>query len=257
MVGRDASDGMVGFAFASYEGGNKAANVTKAASLVKVSSETDFASRSEAFSKLVTDLAATAAFTGTSEPQELMTQSIVGDPTSTVKVVMDDAILAIRENLQIVEAATLSTTRTDSILVGYVHNKSIASFEAGTAAAMVKLHPLSTTKLSPDEITDVGKKLAMHIVAANPIYVSPADIPAEVLEREQAILTETIAAEPKNAKKPPHILEKIVSGRMRKYYEEVCVLQQSHMTVEDNPKIDKYLQGLGLELVAFERLSIS
>ena len=73
-----------------------------------------------------------------------------------------------------------------------------------------------------DEFKELAKNIAMHIAAANPKYVAPADIPAEVLEQERAIVREQF----KDSKKPAEIVAKIVEGKLSKFYEEVCLLEQ-------------------------------
>jgi elongation factor Ts len=170
----------------------------------------------------------------------------------TIKDAMDDAILSIRENLQIVNVEKIVAKDSDSVLAGYVHGKVFQESNAGTAAALVELKKSSTKgkscALSRDEMEQVGKRLAMHIVAAKPVYLAPEDVPEAEIEKERQILMEQMA----DSGKPADILEKIVNGRMRKYYEEVCLLEQSHMLEEGNPKVSKLLAQLGLDLVTYK-----
>jgi elongation factor Ts len=78
--------------------------------------------------------------------------------------------------------------------------------------------------------------VAMHIAAASPKYVSPAEIPAEILEQERAIAREQF----KDSKKPPEIIEKIIEGKLTKFYEEVCLLEQAYVK-DDKIKIKDLL----------------
>ena len=86
------------------------------------------------------------------------------------------------------------------------------------------------------EFQDLVKNIAMHIAAAQPKYIAPADIPAEVLEKEREITREQF----KESKKPAEIIEKIVDGKMTKFYEEVCLLEQPYIR-DDKVKIKDLL----------------
>ncbi|GFH60690.1 hypothetical protein CTEN210_17166 [Chaetoceros tenuissimus] len=237
LAGRDASEGMVGIAI----GGNNA-------SIVRVASETDFASRSKDFTNLVEIIA--SASLEQKDGDDLMTVEVSG---KTVKDSLDDAILAIRENLQIALTEKIVASSDDSVISGYVHGKVFNESNSGTAAAIVELCPTSADSgLSREEIDEIGKKLAMHIVAAKPSYMAPEDVPADEIEKEKSILLEQMA----DSGKPADILEKIVGGRMRKYYEGVCLTEQGHMLEEGNPKVAKDLASKGLNLVAYKSSSI-
>uniref|UniRef100_A0A7S3PVG0 Elongation factor Ts, mitochondrial n=1 Tax=Chaetoceros debilis TaxID=122233 RepID=A0A7S3PVG0_9STRA len=232
VAGREASEGMVGIAFSSNE-----------ASIVRVSSETDFASRSSDFTKLV----------GVVADGALVNDSVDGifdvkiNDEKTIKDVFDDAILSIRENLQIASAEKIVASSPNSILAGYVHGKVSKEDEAGTSAAIVELVN-NDSKLSDYEIIEIGKKLAMHIVAAKPTYLDPEDVPCDIIEKEKQLLLEQMD----DSGKPANILERIVTGRMRKYYEGVCLTEQDHMLEEGNPKVSKFLGDHGLKLEAFK-----
>lgn len=233
LAGRDASEGMVGIAI----GGNNA-------SIVRVASETDFASRSKDFTNLVEIIA--SASLEQKDGDDLMTVEVSG---KTVKDSLDDAILAIRENLQIALTEKIVASSDDSVISGYVHGKVFNESNSGSAAAIVELCPTSADSgLSREEIDEIGKKLAMHIVAAKPSYMAPEDVPADEVEKEKSIFLEQMA----DSGKPADILEKIVGGRMRKYYEGVCLTEQGHMLEEGNPKVAKDLASKGLKLVAYK-----
>lgn len=241
LAGRDATEGLVGVKV-NAEG-------TKA-SIVKVASETDFAGRSSAFVTLVT-LVAEATLESTShgllDDAQILEASF---DKKTVKDAMDEAIVAIRENLRVSHAQSL--TATEGILIGYVHGRVDSSDVAGTAAAVVHVAPKEGTSVSIQLLADAGKKLAMHIVAAKPIYLSPADVPQEEIEREKEILRTQMA----NTNKPPEMLEKIVIGKMRKFYEVVCLTEQAHMVIEGNPTVSKAFDEMGIVIKQFEAQSI-
>ena len=241
VQGRETTEGLVGL---------KVAADGKSAALVKVASETDFAGRSSKFVDLllnVADATLQSSKDGALE-EDVVLQATAGG--KTVKELLDEAIVAIRENLSVANALKLQSA--DGILVGYVHNRIDAS-DAGTAAALVEVAPIKGKDIDLDFLKSTGKKLAMHIVAAKPQYAAPDDVPPDVVEKEKAILMK----QNEDSGKPPEILEKIVNGRLRKFYETVCLTEQAHMIEDQNPKVSKVLKGLGVELKRFETLSIS
>jgi elongation factor Ts len=138
------------------------------------------------------------------------------------------------------------------VLVGYVHNRVDNAVAAGTAAAVVELVPLKEA-VTEETLQTAGKKLAMHIVASRPAYLTVADVPADVLDKEKEILTKQIG----DSGKPAAIVEKIVQGKLRKFYESVCLTEQAHMIEEGNPNIAKCLAEQGIAVKRFEALSIS
>jgi len=274
LAGRDASEGLVGIAIDDED----PTNVVFGA-IVRVASETDFASRSPAFSSLVktvadsaitlsrhrhrsnsgggggtTDTVTSPSSVDVMDVKDILATSVGVEDTRSVKDALDEAVLAIRENLQIASVTAIVPGRSDAVLAGYVHGKVDGTTLAGTAAAIVELIPTSASSSSSsvEEIHEIGKKLAMHIVAAKPTYLSPDQIPDSVLEKEREILLEQM----KETGKSADIMEKIVSGRLRKYYEQVCLMEQEHMVEEGNPKINKLMKKLGLEVVQFESDSI-
>ncbi|MBN1938345.1 MAG: translation elongation factor Ts [Candidatus Aminicenantes bacterium] len=87
-----------------------------------------------------------------------------------------------------------------------------------------------------EEFQDLVKNIAMHIAAANPKYVAPADIPADILEKEREIIREQF----KDSKKPAEIVEKIVEGKLTKFYEETCLLEQPYIR-DDKMKVKDLL----------------
>jgi elongation factor Ts len=257
LAGRDASEGLVGIAMNGNHNGNDACAV-HVASIIRVSSETDFASRSSEFSDLVEIIAGAAVGVGGGEGDSSGSGENSGHVSmeelkkaSNVQEKLENAIVAIRENLQITSASKITASNPNSVLTGYVHGKVFAEKSAGTAAAIVELLPLNDDK-TREEITEIGKRLAMHIVAAKPEYLKPDDVPEDVIHKEKEILFEQMA----DSGKPKEILEKIVTGRLSKFYQGICLLEQSHMLEEGNPKVSKVLKEQGLELVTYKTLSI-
>jgi len=231
VAGRDAQEGLVGLLTSG-----------KSAAIVHVASETDFAGRSKAFSDLVELV--TAATLESRQASEIASEDLMHMSANGKKVeeAMEEAILAIRENLKI--ASALSCVADDGQWVGYVHGR--VTEIAGSAAAIVHV----SGDVSEQVLQDVGKKLAMHVVAARPLYMDPDSVPEDVLAKETEILREQLVETSKN--KPPEILEKIISGKLRKYYESVCLTEQAHMILEGNPKVKDCLKEQGVNLTHFE-----
>lgn len=245
LAGRDAVEGLVGLHIVQScgSGGNERG------SLVKIASETDFASRSPDFVALV-DTVAAAVTEDASVSQTVDVDTFISE-NAAVKQAMEDAVLSIRENLQIASATTM-VAMPDSQLVGYVHGKVDTTKMAGTAAALVQLEVVQVPSKPTKEIEEIGKKLAMHIVAAKPTYLSPDDVPEDVLSKEREILLDQM----QDSGKPPEILAKIIDGRLRKFYEGVCLTEQGHLLEEGTPKVSKCLSQLGLKVSAFQSVFV-
>lgn len=250
VAGRETAEGLVALTVSEDH---------RTAALVRIASETDFASRSPTLVRLIEAVAQATLADGEQ-------QAVSSNPA--VKAQLDDAIVAIRENLSIAQALQWKTTTSSSndengVLVGYVHNKvESASSEknnnataVGMSAALVEvMRADSNNSVEKEALQDVGKKLAMHIVAARPAYCTPDDVPAEEIEKERGILTKQSTAD--SPGKPAEIVAKIVEGRLCKFYQGVCLTEQEHMIEEGNPQIGKFLRDQGVAVKRFELVSI-
>jgi len=250
VAGREALEGLVGI---------KVSEDGSSASLVKVASETDFASRSEVFSTFVQEVAdAAAAASSSSESGDAVgdiptfLSSAKNEEGKLLSECLNDAILAIRENLQVDSISMLKSSSTNSVLAGYVHGRASPNVTCGSSASLVELEILSE-KTSKDDANDAAKKLAMHVVAAKPQYLNPSSVPEEIVAKEKEILLEKM----KDTNKPPEILEKIITGQLRKFYEGICLTEQAHMVEEGNPKVSKVMKGAGLEVKDFKLMGMS
>jgi elongation factor Ts len=179
---------------------------------------------------------------------------------------LNDAILAIRENLSIDAISVLKTSSDNSsqqpsVFGGYVHGKVAPDVMCGTAAAIVELVALPSSKMNDDAtIQEAAKKIAMHIVAAKPLYINIESVPEEVVQKEKEILLSKIELEASSGlkkKSSPEIQEKILNGQLRKYYESVCLTEQAHMVEEGNPKVSKVLTQLGVAVKNFRLMSMN
>lgn len=238
---RKTSEGLVGV----HLGGDFAA-------LVEVNSETDFVARNERFHELVHDaLAAVATHAetvgaGGEVPEEgdaLLDLSVPAKGT-TLRDALSDAVGAIRENLGVRRAQVLRVDGGSGALMGsYVH-KTVVPF-VGSAAAVVALRGSSATA------QETANKLAMHVVAASPRFLDEGGVPDSVLDAEKSVIRETL---PPN--KPADVVDKIVQGRLRKWYGENCLLRQAHLVEESGDPVDKVLRQAGLELDGFAHFKV-
>lgn len=235
-AGRVAAEGLVGV----VSEGNKAA-------VVEVNSETDFVARNEDFQKIVSNIAkqalsvngdvvalAEAAYPGTG-------RSVSGELT--------EAIAKIGENMSLRRAAVVSVA--NGVVGQYVHGA--VADGLGRIGILVGLESTGDKTV----LETLGRQIAMHIAATSPLAVSPDELPADVTERERAVFKEQAMA----SGKPAEIAEKMVEGRMRKYYEEVCLLSQTFVIdgetkVADAIKNAEKEAGAPIKLTAFERFAL-
>ncbi|MGB4704278.1 MAG: translation elongation factor Ts [Candidatus Saccharicenans sp.] len=141
-------------------------------------------------------------------------------------------------------------TAADGIIGAYVH-------ATNRIGVLIEVNCETDFVARNEEFKELVKNLAMQVAASNPKYISPEDIPAEVIEKEKEI----IRAQLQDANKPPHIIEKIVEGKLAKFYEEVCLLDQPYirddkMKVKDlvNMHISKF--GENIRIKRFVRFEI-
>ena len=229
-AGRIAADGMV---FSTVDKENKIGVV------VEVNSETDFVAKNEMFREFVADVAAVVAKENPATVEELLTKAMPnGD---TVEAALQEKILVIGENLKI-----RRFVRYEGPCVAYIH-------AGGTHGVLVNFE-VSDEVFAKPEFEAYGKDIAMQIAAANPIYLVREDVPAEVLEKEKEILTQQAI----NEGKPAAIAEKMVAGRIAKYYKENCLVEQAFVK-DDKQTITAYTNATAKELggdikiVAFTR----
>ncbi|NKN36462.1 elongation factor Ts [Agrobacterium sp. a22-2] len=206
--GRTAAEGLIGIASAG----------TKAV-VVEVNSETDFVARNDAFQDIVRGVSAVALSTdGTVEAIGAATYPATGKSvTDTIK----DAIATIGENMNLRRAALLSVE--DGVVATYVHNA--AAEGLGKLGVLVALKSTG----NKDVLTAIGRQVAMHIAATNPLAIRSEEVDAAVAERERNVFIEQSRA----SGKPDAIIEKMVEGRMRKFFEEVALLSQAFVINPD------------------------
>ena len=215
--GRIASEGLIAV--------EKIDNV---ASIIEVNSETDFVARNEDFQNIVKKLSILS--TKSNNLEELLEKQL-DEKDIKVKDYITEMIASIGENINLRRIDQISVTK--GVIASYIHNQVVEGM--GKIGVLVGLESEADNK----QLEDLGKKLAMHIAATNPISINIKDIPTEVLEREKNILEEEARA----SGKPEEIIEKMTEGRLKKYYQESVLLEQIFV-IDGESKISDILNSL-------------
>ena len=225
-AGRVAAEGLVGVA---VSGGRGVA--------VELNSETDFVGKNADFQRMVHDITKTAV--RCADLEALKAADLNGQP---VEMVINEAIATIGENMTLRRMAALEGEH----VAAYVHN--------AAADGMGKIGVLVAVKGTD---TGIAKQIAMHIAAFNPISLSEADIDPAVVERERAVqiakAREDNAASAKP--KPDAVIEKMITGRMAKYFEEVTLLGQK-FAMNTDITVAQAAKDAGVEVVGFVRMAV-
>ncbi len=196
---------------------------------IEVNAETDFVSKNKEFRDFVKQCVDTIMEKNPQSVEELLSMTASGSQQS-VEEILREKILTIGENIKI-----RRFVRYEGVLSTYIHSD-------GKIGVMVKFDVEDKSKLNA-RFEEFGKDIAMQIAAANPTYLNRNSVPQEVVEHERKILKEQIV----NDGKPENIAEKIVMGRMNKFYKEVCLMDQIFVKNNDLD-ISKYVEGISKEL---------
>jgi elongation factor Ts len=183
----------------------------KTATVVEVNSETDFVARNEQFQAFVRKVADVAL--STQDSVESLADAAF-EAGKSVKEHLTDLIATIGENMNLRRSKKIEVS--NGVVATYVH--SAVAPNLGKIGVVVALESTA----SADKLQALGKQLAMHIAAANPEFLDVASVDPKAVEREKNVQRETARA----SGKPDDIIEKMLEGRMRKFYEEVCLLEQ-------------------------------
>ena len=206
------------------EGMAYAAVVDGVGVVVEVNAETDFVGKNEKFVDFVKGVAATVAKEQPADLDALMACKYAGTDR-TVTEQQQEMVLVIGENIKVRRFAFF----TEGVSVAYVH-------AGGKIGVLVNLD----TDLTAEQVEEMGKDAAMQIAALNPRFWDKAQVTEDVLENEKKIMLAQMANDPKMANKPEQVREKIVMGKLNKFYSENCLLQQEF--VKDNDlTVEKYL----------------
>ncbi len=194
---------------------------------VEVNCETDFVANGEPFQNFVKGVAQVIASENPADVDALLNCAWI-EGNGTVSDAKDELFLALRENMSIRRFARMDT----GICVPYVHMK-------GKIGVLVNLEVSDDIK-DNEKVIEVGKDVAMQIAALNPRFWDKSLVTEAILEEEKNILVAQMDNDPKMASKPAAVKEKIAAGKMNKFYEENCLLQQDF--VKDNSmSVEQYI----------------
>lgn len=220
--GRTAAEGLVGISVHDTRG-----------AVVEVNAETDFVGRNELFQAYVSTVAKLAL------DSEGNVEKLAGlDYPGTGRTVVDELtnlIATVGENMSLRRAATLAVNQ--GVVTAYVHNA--VSPNLGKIGVLVALESAAPV----DKLNELGRQLAMHIAAAAPKSLNVDALDPALIEREKNVLREQAIA----SGKAPEIVEKMLTGRIRKFYEEVVLLEQTFV-VDGETKISAVLEKAGKDL---------
>ena len=200
--------------------------------VIEVNAETDFVAKNADFQAFVNTCAQTVMAENPADVEALLATKAVGSEM-TVAELLQEKVLTIGENIQIRRFELV-----DGACVAYVH--------AGGKIGVIVNFDTDIDAANP-EFVAYGKDIAMQIAALNTPYLNEAEVPAEVIEHEKSIMVEQMKNDPKMANKPQQVLEKIVSGKLGKYYKENCLVDQEF--VKDNTlTVGKYTDATAKKL---------
>ena len=200
--------------------------------VVEVNAETDFVGKNEKFIEFVKGVAETIAKSDPKDIDALMEAKYL-DTNNTVAQQQQEMVLVIGENIKVRRFERFA----DGISVPYVH-------AGGKIGVLVNL---SVSEGLEDKVGELGKDIAMQVAALNPTFLDKSDVDQETLDKEREVLMAQAKNDPKNANKPDNIIEKMVSGRIAKYYKENCLMQQSFVK-DDSITVEQYIASVAKEL---------
>ena len=202
----------------------------KVGAVVEVNAETDFVASNAEFKAFVADIAKQVALNNPADVEALLAQTSISDSTKTVQEVLTNKIATIGENMSIRRFERFETNGT---VAKYIHGD-------GKIAVLVDMNNASE---------ELAKDICMQIAAAKPEYLNRESVPAERVEKEMEILK----VQAMNEGKPAEIAEKMVQGRIGKFYGEICLVDQEFVKDPDK-KVSQLLKEKGAEINRFARL---
>jgi elongation factor Ts len=232
--GRVAAEGLVGVL---AEG--------RSAVVVEVNSETDFVARNDQFQDMVRKITSVAT-PAHGDVAKILATVYPGKKTSVDEHVKE-MIATIGENMNVRRSAVLSVA--DGVIADYVHNR--VADGLGKIGVLVALE----SKGDKPSLFELGRQIAMHVAARNPVGLDLASVSPDVLDREKAIIMD------KNKGKPPQVLEKIADSSMKTYAKENCLLDQAFV-IDDSKSVAQALKeaektvGAPIKLTSFVRFAL-
>ena len=198
--------------------------------VVEVNAETDFVAKNSEFKAFVADVAKQIAETNPADVETLLAQDSIANPGQTVQEVLTNKIATIGENMSVRRFVRFET---EGQVESYIHGE-------GKIGVLVDMTNASE---------EVMKNICMQIAAAKPEYLNKEEVPADRLDKEMEILKQQAI----NEGKPAEVAEKIVNGRIGKFYEEICLLNQEYVKDPDFT-VEKYIAKEGATIARFARI---
>lgn len=210
--------------------------------IVEVNSETDFVARNESFQNVANTISQLGLLS--SNIDDLKIQKIENKDVN-VEEYITEMISSIGENINLRRMVRFESSNTN--IASYIHGQ--VSEGLGKIGVMVNLK----STVNNEVVNELGKKIAMHIAATNPLSISIDDIPSDTLERERNILIE----EARESGKPEEIIEKMIEGRLKKFYQESVLLEQTYV-IDGESKVADVLNSLDspVEIIDFVRYEL-
>lgn len=235
--GRTAAEGVIAIAIVDNQDG----------AILELNSETDFVARNDDFKKLAQELAHQVARQKGHSVETVLTQQSHANPDLTVKDRIHDVFTKLRENIVFRRFEFISTDA-NGALAGYVHVP--ANDKIGV---LVEVEAPSAESARSEAVQNLGKELAMQIAASRPRYLTREEVPAHILEQERDIAR----TQARNEGRPEAAMEKIVEGRLRKFYEDTVLLDQPYLR-DPKKSVSQIIQeaGAGLSLRRYVRFEV-
>ncbi|MFT4078832.1 translation elongation factor Ts [Rhodomicrobium sp.] len=233
---RVAAEGLIGVA-----------SDAKSGALVEVNSETDFVARNPEFQKVVAEVGKLALKAG--GDVEKLAAAIYPGKTASVTDHLKELVATIGENISLRRTAALSVN--DGVVATYVHNQAAPGL--GKIGVLVALESTGNA----EKLAEIGRQIAMHVAATNPLALKDEEVDPEVVERERAIFTE----QARESGKPEKVIAQMIEGRIRKFYQEVVLLKQAFvinpdLTVEKAVKEAEKEAGAPITVAGFVRFEL-
>ena len=223
--GRAANEGMIGIA----ESDNRIA-------MIEVNAETDFVVKNERFQKFLVEVAEELVETNPASLEDFLAQKFSKDQNLTIDEYRATIVQAIGENIQVRRLKVFE--KNDKFSLG------VYSHLGGKIVTLVKIDGTGSA-------TDLAKDIAMHVAAAHPEYIKPEDVPSSIIDQEKEIAKSQMAG------KPDHVIDKILEGKISKYFDDVCLNKQLFIK-DDSLRIEDLVKkhGDNLAIGHFERWTV-
>ena len=200
--------------------------------VIEVNAETDFVAKNDKFVAFVKEATQVIMKQNPADVEALM--ACKTENGETVDEALKNLILVIKENIKV-----RRFTRYEGVCAAYIH-------AGGTHAVLVNFDTTDEVAAKP-EFAAYGKDIAMQIAAANPTYVCREEVPADVLDKEKEILLAQMANDPKTANKPEAVKEKMILGKVGKFYKENCLVDQAFVK-DDKQSVAQHTAQVAKEL---------